>query len=33
MGFNTMSIKVMTWWAFDIFTQIAAFLTVEELAA
>jgi Na+-driven multidrug efflux pump len=33
VGFNTMSIKVMSWWAFDIFTYFAASLRVEQLAA
>lgn len=32
-GFSTMTLKVMTWWAFDVFTQLAAFLSVRELAA
>jgi Na+-driven multidrug efflux pump len=32
LGGNSILLKVMGWWAFDVFTQLAAWLTVSELA-
>jgi MATE family multidrug resistance protein len=31
LGFDSVLLKVMGWWAFDIFTQLASFLTVSDL--
>lgn len=33
IGINNVLLKVMGWWAFDIFTQMAAFLTENDTAA
>ena len=32
LGCASMLLKVMGWWAFDVFTQLAAFLDVQALA-
>ena len=32
LGGNSVLLKVMGWWAFDVFTQMAAFLDETELA-
>jgi len=32
LGWNTILLRVMAWWAFDVFTQIATFLPTEYLA-
>lgn len=32
-GFDFFLLRVMGWWAFDVFTQLAAFLTVRDVAA
>jgi len=31
LGFDSVLLKVMAWWAFDVFTQLASFLSVSEL--
>ena len=33
LGWNTFILKVMGWWAFDVFTQLAAMLLVTDVAA
>jgi hypothetical protein len=32
-GKNSLFLYVMGWWAFDVFTQLASFLTESDLAA
>lgn len=32
-GYNSFVVKVMGWWAFDVFTQLAAMLTETDTAA
>ena len=33
VGWNSFLVKVMGWWAFDVFTQMAAMLTETDVAA
>lgn len=33
VGKNSLYLYVMGWWAFDVFTQLASFLTESDLAA
>jgi len=33
LGWNSFLLKVMGWWAFDVFTQLAAFLAEDDVAA
>jgi multidrug resistance protein, MATE family len=33
LGWNSFLLKVMGWWAFDVFTQLAAFLATDDVAA
>ena len=32
IGFRNLVLKIMGWWAFDVFTQMAAFLPTDDLA-
>jgi Na+-driven multidrug efflux pump len=33
VGWNSFLVKVMGWWAFDVFTQMASMLTETDVAA
>jgi Na+-driven multidrug efflux pump len=33
VGYNAFMVKVMGWWAFDVFTQLASLLTETDVAA
>jgi hypothetical protein len=33
IGYNSFLVKVMGWWAFDVFTQMASLLTDTDIAA
>ena len=33
VGYNSFLVKVMGWWAFDVFTQMASLLTETDTAA